>query len=236
MNFEVKLPNFEGPLDLLLYLIKKEKINIYDIPISEITNQYLAHLNELDTISVESVSEFMVMAATLLEIKSRMLLPKPQQQEDPRQELVERLKEYQKFKQIASYLKQNYPYKECYRKTDQEVLLSEKSKEKVVVQLDLVKLKKAYMSVFAKNKDLSDENIQNFQEIVRKQSISILKVVKQVFEYVRQKGILYFSSIIKGISKEEIIYRFLAILELCKLGRVFVHQDNMFGDIRISKR
>lgn len=236
MNFEVKLPNFEGPLDLLLYLIKKEKINIYDIPISEITSQYLAYLNHLDTINVDSVSEFMVMAATLLEIKSRMLLPKAQQEQDPRQELVERLREYQKYKQIANYLKENYPYKECYRKTNQDYLLLKENKKEVMIQLDIKKLYRAYSAAFEKNEDFSKESVHKIQEITRKQPISILKVVKQVFEYIKQKGVVYFSNLIKGISKEEIIYRFLAILELCKLGHIFAHQDKVFDDIKILKR
>ncbi|WAM35541.1 segregation and condensation protein A [Caldicellulosiruptor acetigenus] len=236
MNFEVKLPNFEGPLDLLLYLIKKEKINIYDIPISEITSQYLAYLNHLDTINVDSVSEFMVMAATLLEIKSRMLLPKAQQEQDPRQELVERLREYQKYKQIANYLKENYPYKECYRKTNQDYLLLKENKKEVIIQLDIKKLYRAYLVAVQKNEDFSKESVQKLQEITRRQPISILKVVKQVFEYIKQKGVLYFSNLIKGISKEEIIYRFLAILELCKLGHIFAHQDKVFDDIKILKR
>ncbi|AEM73941.1 segregation and condensation protein A [Caldicellulosiruptor acetigenus] len=236
MNFEVKLPNFEGPLDLLLYLIKKEKINIYDIPISEITSQYLAYLNHLDTINVDSVSEFMVMAATLLEIKSRMLLPKAQQEQDPRQELVERLREYQKYKQIANYLKENYPYRECYRKTNQDYLLLKENKKEVIIQLDIKKLYRAYLVAFEKNEDFSKESVQKLQEITRRQPISILKVVKQVFEYIKQKGVLYFSYLIKGISKEEIIYRFLAILELCKLGHIFAHQDKVFDDIKILKR
>lgn len=236
MNFEVKLPNFEGPLDLLLYLIKKEKINIYDIPISEITSQYLAYLNHLDTINVDSVSEFMVMAATLLEIKSRMLLPKAQQEQDPRQELVERLREYQKYKQIANYLKENYPYRECYRKTNQDYLLLKENKKEVIIQLDIKKLYRAYLVAVQKNEDFSKESVQKLQEITRRQPISILKVVKQVFEYIKQKGVLYFSNLIKGISKEEIIYRFLAILELCKLGHIFAHQDKVFDDIKILKR
>ncbi|ADQ41397.1 chromosome segregation and condensation protein ScpA [Caldicellulosiruptor acetigenus I77R1B] len=236
MNFEVKLPNFEGPLDLLLYLIKKEKINIYDIPISEITSQYLAYLNHLDTINVDSVSEFMIMAATLLEIKSRMLLPKAQQEQDPRQELVERLREYQKYKQIANYLKENYPYKECYRKTNQDYLLLKENKKEVIIQLDIKKLYRAYLAAVQKNENFSKESVQKLQEITRRQPISILKVVKQVFEYIKQKGVLYFSNLIKGISKEEIIYRFLAILELCKLGHIFAHQDKVFDDIKILKR
>ncbi|ADQ07604.1 chromosome segregation and condensation protein ScpA [Caldicellulosiruptor hydrothermalis 108] len=236
MNFEVKLPNFEGPLDLLLYFIKKEKINIYDIPISEITSQYLAYLNHLDTINVDSVSEFMVMAATLLEIKSRMLLPKAQEDQDPRQELVERLREYQKYKQVAIYLKENFPYRECYRKTNQGYLLLKENKKELITQLDIRKLCRAYLAAVQKNEDFLKESVQKLQEITRRQPISILKVVKQVFEYIKQKGVLYFSNLIKGISKEEIIYRFLAILELCKLGHIFAHQDKMFDDIKILKR
>lgn len=236
MNFEVKLPNFEGPLDLLLYFIKKEKINIYDIPISEITSQYLSYLNHLDTINVDSVSEFMVMAATLLEIKSKMLLPKAQEDQDPRQELVERLREYQKYKQVAIYLRENFPYRECYRKTNQDYLLLKENKKDLVTQLDIKKLCRSYLAAVQKNEDFSKENVQKLQEITKKQSVSILKVVKQVFEYIKQKGVLYFSNLIKGISKEEIIYKFLAILELCKLGHIFAHQDKMFDDIKILKR
>lgn len=176
------------------------------------------------------------MAATLLEIKSKMLLPKVQEDQDPRQELVERLREYQKYKQAAIYLRENFPYRECYRKTNQDYLLLKENKKELVTQLDIKKLCRAYLAAVQKNEDFSKENVQKLQEITKKQSVSILKVVKQVFEYIKQKGVLYFSNLIKGISKEEIIYRFLAILELCKLGHIFAHQDKMFDDIKILKR
>lgn len=232
MSFEVRLPNFEGPLDLLLYLIKKEKVNIYDIPIAEITNQYLMYINNLDTINVDSVSEFLVMAATLLEIKSKMLLPKVQEEEDPRQELVERLKEYQKYKEFALYLKENYPYRESYRRTFEH----ENFEDSIVVKIDIDKLINAYKGILSKNEINLSENSKKLQEITKKQKISILKVIKQVLEYIKQKGVAYFSSLIKGISKDEVIYRFLAILELCKLGHVTVFQQKTFDDIKITKR
>ncbi|WAM34410.1 segregation and condensation protein A [Caldicellulosiruptor morganii] len=235
MSFEVKLPNFEGPLDLLLYLIKKDKINIYDIPISEITNQYLMYIKHMDAINVDSVSEFLVMASTLLEIKSKMLLPALKQEEDdPRQELVEKLKLYQKYKEMAIYLKENHPYRESYRR----VVGIETLEKDVTVKLDISKLFEAYKNILTKSEvsPISIENTQKLHEITKKQTISILKVIRQVFEYIKQKGVLYFSALIKGISKEEIVYRFLAILELCKLGHICVSQQQVFDDIKITKR
>jgi len=233
MSFEVKLPNFEGPLDLLLYLIKKEKINIYDIPIAEITNQYLMYINHLDTINVDSISEFLVMAATLLEIKSKMLLPKIQEdEEDPRRDLVERLKEYQKYKEVAIYLKENHPFRESYKRT-----FDVKNFEgDFPVKIDLDKLINAYKNILSKKVGVSENNDKRLDEITKKQTISILKVIRQVLEYIKQKGVAYFSSLIRGISKEEIVYRFLAVLELCKLGHVSAHQQNVFDDIKITKR
>ncbi|AZT90984.1 chromosome segregation protein ScpA [Caldicellulosiruptor changbaiensis] len=233
MNFEVKLPNFEGPLDLLLYLIKKEKINIYDIPIAEITNQYLMYINHLDTINVDSISEFLVMAATLLEIKSKMLLPKLQEEEeDPRQELVERLREYQKYKEVAIYLKENHPYRESYKRAFE----LRNFESNFVVKVDVNKLIETYRNILSKKETTSSDNDKRLQEITKKQTISILKVIKQVLEYIKQKGVAYFSHLIKGISKDEIVYRFLAILELCKLGHISLHQQKVFDDIKITKR
>lgn len=232
MSFEVKLPNFEGPLDLLLYLIKKEKINIYDIPIAEITNQYLMYINHLDTINVDSISEFLVMAATLLEIKSKMLLPKIQEEEDPRQELVERLKEYQKYKEFAIYLKENHPYRESYKRAFELTNFE----SNFVIKIDVNKLIETYKNILSKKETTSSDNDKRLQEITKKQKISILKVIKQVLEYIKQKGVAYFSNLIRGISKDEIVYRFLAILELCKLGHISVYQQKVFDDIKITKR
>ncbi|WAM31098.1 segregation and condensation protein A [Caldicellulosiruptor naganoensis] len=235
MSFEVKLPNFEGPLDLLLYLIKKEKINIYEIPIAEITNQYLMYIKHLDSINVDSVSEFLVMAATLLEIKSKMLLPKLQQEEeDPRQELVERLREYQKYKEVAIYLKENHPYRESYKRA----VSFETFEKDFAIKLEINKLFEAYRNVLTKRETIpvENENDKKLQEITKKPTISILKVIRQVLEHIKQRGALYFSALIKGISKEEIVYRFLAILELCKLGHISVHQQKMFDDIKITKK
>lgn len=234
MSFEVKLPNFEGPLDLLLYLIKKNKINIYDIPISEITHQYINHLNSMASINIDSVSEFLVMASTLLEIKSKMLLPKQEEEIDPRQELVERLIEYQKYKNVAIYLRENHPYKEVYKREfiDTKVLIEDKND----LKLDVNTLFLAYKNVLSKQDKTIEFKDNRIEEITKKQQISIFKVIKAVLEHIKKKGVTYFSNLIDGINKEEIIYRFLAVLELGKLGKIITHQEKMFEDIKITKR
>lgn len=243
MSIAVKLDAFEGPLDLLLHLIEKNKVNIYDIPIVEITEQYLAYVNAMDKQDLNVVSEFLVMAATLLDIKSRMLLPKEISEEgeeiDPRQELVERLLEYKKFRYIAEELKD--------RQTDAEMTLFKPETvppevaqyeepvdiEKLLSGVTLKQLNRIFQSVMRRQADKIDPVRSKFGKI-EKDEVSLTERMAYVERFAEGCGHFSFRGLLGGQStKMEVIVTFLAVLELIKTGRIRVEQDKIGDDIQI---
>lgn len=244
MSIPVKLEAFEGPLDLLLHLIDKNKINIYDIPIVEITEQYLEYIKQMESKNLEIMSEFLVMAATLINIKSRMLLPSKVEEDeeeiDPRQELVERLLQYKMFKYMAEQLKDKQ--EDASRIMFKPPTIPEEIgdfKEEIDVSqligdLTLTKLHDIFKKVIKKQTDKIDPIRSKFGKIEREEID-----LSHIFTYIQQYGIehkkFYFSNLLKEEStKMEIIVTFLGILELIKLGRIKIEQDYIFDDIRIT--
>lgn len=243
MSIAVKLEAFEGPLDLLLHLIEKNKVNIYDIPIVEITEQYLAYVNAMDKQDLNVVSEFLVMAATLIDIKSRMLLPKEVNEEgeeiDPRQELVERLLEYKKFKYIAEELKDKQTDAEKYM-FKPETLPPEVAKyeqpvdvEKLLEDVTLRKLNDIFQSVMKRQVDKIDPVRSKFGKI-EKDEVSLPDKMTYIEEFSRSCTSFSFRALLNSQStKMEVIVTFLAVLELIKISKIRIEQDKIFDDIRI---
>lgn len=244
MELEVKLQAFEGPLDLLLHLIDKNKVNIYDIPIVEITNQYLEYVGSMEKHDLEVVSEFMVMAATLLDIKARMLLPKEVnedgEEEDPRQELVEQLLEYKMYKYVSYELRDRQTVAEkCYYRNGE---LPEEVKqyeppldiEQLLNGLTLTKLQKVFNEVVKRQKDKIDPVRSKFGKIEREE-VSLSDKMSDIEESLKSKSYISFFNYLKSQkSKMNIIVSFLAILELMKTGKIIIKQDNIFDDIIIN--
>lgn len=244
MNLEFKLQAFEGPLDLLLHLIDKNKINIYDIPIVEITEQYINYVRQMDKQDLNLVSEFLVMAATLLDIKAKMLLPKdPDVEEDegdPRQELVEKLLEYKRYKYMSYELKDRQidAEKSMYKIP---TIPDEVKKYEVPVDLDkllngitLQKLNNIFNEVLRKQVDKIDPIRSKFGKI-EKEEISLEDKMSYVEDFaVKSKHCSFRDLLGKQHSKMQIIMTFLAILELMKVGKINIVQDNIFDDIQIE--
>jgi len=225
-----RLNKFEGPLDLLLFLIKKNEINIYDIPIAQITEQYLDYLTAVSELDLEEISEFQAMAATLLLIKSRMLLPvemdDDDEDEDPRQELVERLIEYQKFKKLSQLMEEKEREAEWVieRKRLQRALpfTDDDLWEKVDVW-DLLKIFSQFTSGLSK-----ERIIDLYEEVTVNEKIALM------FEILEQRGeCLLTDLIIRNGSILDFVCAFLALLEVVKQHMVLVFQNRMFGDISI---
>ena len=225
-----RLNKFEGPLDLLLFLIKKNEINIYDIPIAQITEQYLDYLAAVSELDLEEISEFQAMAATLLLIKSRMLLPvemdEDDEDEDPRQELVERLIEYQKYKKLSQLMEEKEREAEWVieRKRLQRVLpfTDEDLWEKVDVW-DLLKIFSEFTSGLSK-----ERIIDLYEEVTVNEKITLL------FETLERKGeCLLTDLIIRTGSILDFVCAFLALLEVAKQHIVTIYQNRLFGDIVI---
>lgn len=232
MNYKVKLDIFEGPLDLLLYLIKKNEINIYDIPIAKLLDQYLEYLKLMKLLDLNVAGEFIVMAATLLQIKSKMLLPpeeKPSEEEleepDPRVELVKRLLEYKKFKEAALLLRQ----KEEYRKQHFVRIQKDMAQEDVYFEANLFDLITAF------TKALKDVPKDLFLEVI-KDEFTVEEKVHDILHYLLDKPNIALSDLFKRAkNKFEIIAMFLAILELIRLKEIIVLQKELFGEIKIMR-
>ncbi|MBM3244729.1 MAG: hypothetical protein FJZ15_02955 [Candidatus Omnitrophica bacterium] len=237
MSYKIKLDLFEGPLDLLLYLVKKDHLNIYDIPIAKVTDQYLSYLELMRMLDLNVAGEFLVMAATLLAIKSKMLLPAEEgegqaEEVDPRAELVERLLEYERFKQIAEDLRQ----KEV---SQQDVF--KRSKAQDLNELPEPEVKEIYFeaSIFdlinAFTKALQDVPKEVFYEVI-KDEFTIEEKVHKILHLLLVKDSVGLSDLFEeSKNKIEIVVTFLAILELIRLKEIVARQKELFDEIEITR-
>lgn len=247
MDLTVKLQVFEGPLDLLLHLLDKNKVNIYDIPIVEITNQYMAYIREMKRQDLNVMSEFMVMAATLLDIKSKMLLPAPEtdndeEAEDPRAQLVQQLLEYKMYKYISCELKdrQMDASRVLFKvpTIPDEVAAYEEpvNLEELVADLTLDKLNSIFQSIMKKQADKVDPIRSKFGKI-QKEELSLEDCMVSLENYAKSHKHFSFRGLLeRAKSKTEIIVTFLAILELMKMGMICITQEAIFDDIQITSQ
>lgn len=244
ITISYKLEKFEGPLDLLLHLIEKNKIDIYDIPIVEVTNQYLDYVRQMEGEDLNVVSEFLVMAATLLDIKARMLLPVEVTEEgdeiDPRAELVKRLLEYKKYKIIAIELQD-------LEEQAQELLFKdptipiEVAKYETPIDLDdlldgltLARLQRVFDSIMKRQEEKIDKVRSSFGTI-KKEPISLEERIGTMIEFAKTHRKFTFRQALEGqTEKVEIVVSFLAILELMKVGKLALTQEYIFDDIYIE--
>lgn len=238
MPVQIKLEIFEGPLDLLLHLIDRAEIDIYNIPIKEITDQYMAYLRSLQYFDLEPTSEFLVMAATLLSIKSKMLLPKPpksdddeeEQLDDPREELVRRLLEYRKYKEIAEYLReQEADRSQIYSKEPDDLSrFAPEILDNPVRGIHAADL----MIIFGKL--LKRAERRNEVLSIHRDTVSVHDRVQEIL-HLFSSGTerLLFSSLLVAPIREEIVVTFLAVLELMKQRKIRCYQEDSFSDIVI---
>lgn len=246
MAIPIKLEVFEGPLDLLLHLIDKNKIDIYDIPIVEITDQYLEYVRNMDKQDLNIVSEFLVMAATLLDIKSKMLLPKPVNEdgieEDPRDELVQKLLEYKMFKYMSFELRDRQL--DAGRALFKEPTVPEEvMKYEAPIDLDellkditLIKLNEVFQSVMKRQVEKVDLVRSKFGRI-EKEEVNLTDKMDFVRRYARLHKRFSFRKLLETQkSKMHIIVSFLSILEMMKTGEIYILQENIFDDIIIEAR
>lgn len=244
MGIPVKLPVFEGPLDLLLHLIDKSKIDIYDIPIVEITDQYLDYVQKMEREDLNIVSEFMVMAATLIDIKCRMLLPREVneegEEEDPREELVQQLLEYKMYKYMSYELRDRMA--EASRNIYKGPTLPKEVRqyrvpvnpEELLAGMTLDKLHEIFKSILRKQEDKIDPIRSKFGQI-EKEEISLPEKMTFVEDYAVRNQKFSFRNLLESqCSKFQIIVTFLAVLELMKIGKIRIFQEEIFGDIQIE--
>lgn len=245
MALEVKLQVFEGPLDLLLHLIEKNKVDIYNIPIVLITEQYLEYIRNMKKEDMNVMSEFLVMAATLVDIKCRMLLPKEvneEGEEDPRAELVQKLLEYKMYKYMSFELKDRHieAARNFYKKqTMPEEIQQYKAPinyGELLGDMNLVKLQEIFEAVMRKQEDKIDPIRAGFGKI-EKEEIDMEAKTRYIEDYIRGHGKISFRDLLeKQHSKAEVIVTFLVILELMKVGQIDIRQEHTFDDIEITRK
>ena len=246
MELTVKLQVFEGPLDLLLHLLDKNKVNIYDIPIVEITNQYMEYIREMKRQDLNGMSEFLVMAATLIDIKSKMLLPaketEEEEAEDPRAELVEQLLEYKMYKCISYELKdrqmdaEKVMFKEPTIPDEVAAYEEPVDLEELMADVTLKKLNDIFKSIMRKQEDKIDPVRSKFGKI-EKEEVSLSDKMVYLEQYAMTHPHFSFRSLLEAqCGKMEIIVTFLAVLELMKMGKITIYQDKIFDDIRIESK
>lgn len=246
MAIPVKLEAFEGPLDLLLHLIEKNKIDIYDIPIVEITEQYLEYIKQMDTEDMNVMSEFLVMAATLIDIKCRMLLPKEVnedgEEEDPRAELVQKLLEYKMYKYMSFELKDRQVdaertlYREQHLPKEVADYRQPVNYEELLADVNLSRLQEIFRFMMKRQEDKIDPVRSTFGRI-EKDEVDMDRKAFYVEEYIKNHTRFSFKSLLeKQCSKMEIIVTFLVILEMMKLGRIDIEQEEIGDDIIIITR
>lgn len=244
MGIPVKLQVFEGPLDLLLHLIDKNKIDIYDIPIVEITNQYMEYIKAMEKEDLNIMSEFLVMAATLLDIKCRMLLPKELnedgEEEDPRQELVEQLLEYKMYKYMSYELKDREidTDKVMYKRPTipEEVLeyVEPVDMDALLGDLTIQKLNRIFKDVMKRQVDKIDPVRSKFGKI-EKEEVTVTEKLAAVADYAREhKRFSFKELLVKQSSRTQIVVTFLAVLQLMKDGELHIEQEQPFDDIVIT--
>ena len=243
MGIEIKINVFEGPLDLLLHLIEKNKVDIYDIPISEITSQYLSYVQVMEEKDLDVMSEFLVMAATLLKIKAKMLLPTKEEEEeegDPREELVRRLIEYKIYKYASLKLKEREmtAEKSFFKSPDipPQVLAYREdiNPEKILSDITLQRLSEVFSFVMRKRQDKMDPIRSEFGEI-KQEEIKLEDKITEVSNYImKYKNISFFDLLNEQETKEAVIVTFLSVLELMKIGKIYARQEDIGSDIYIQ--
>jgi len=230
---QFKLDDFEGPLDLLLFLVRKNEVNIYDIPIAAITEQYLEFLRLATAVDLDEITEFYQLAATLLYIKSRTLLPAQggdDDEEDPRQELVEKLIEYQKFKRLAELMAEQETESEwIWERKKKHPVLPFDDKDEFWDKIEVWDLLQTFSKIM---KGLSPERIIDLYE-----EVSVNEKVALVYELLESRGSFLFTDLItRPESLLDVVCAFLALLEMVKTRYIVLEQSRLFGDIRISAR
>jgi segregation and condensation protein A len=233
----LKLDNFEGPFDLLFHLFEKNQVDIYDIPINIITDQYLDYLYTMQQLDLEVASEFLVMASTLLHIKSKMLLPDKKEQKeeelDPREELVKRLIEYKRYKEFTAELKDKEKKWErtVYRLPESlDIPIKEE-----ILEIDPQVLRQQYIALLDKNRKKINNNAKNITKLIEHEKVSLKSKMREVITHLLKKASFKFSDLfsLRSKSRTEVVTGFMAILELAKIKKVRIVQNKQFSDIQV---
>ena len=237
-KYSIKIDNFEGPLDLLCFLIDKNKMNIYDVNLSEITDQYIAFLNAMEEMNLEIASEFVVMASTLLYLKSRKLLPKQEEDEEEitEEELIRRIIEYKKFKEISKVLREHYElFSNRFYKGQEDIKLP---KQKLEEDYEPEKIPEIYKALMERNSVKINQNAKNIEKIALVEKYTVADKVKEMYKVLKKQKRFIFNKLftIKKNDKQEVVTAFSGLLEMSRRSKVETSQEKLFGDILVEKK
>lgn len=237
-KYKIKIENFEGPLDLLCHLIDKNKMDICDIKISEITDQYICYLNEMERMNLEITSEFLIMASTLLYLKSKSLLPNndlEDEKELTEEELLRRIIEYKKYKEITKKLKESCEEncKKIFKMPD----VIELPKQKLEVSYTKEVIPDIYKQIVERNEQRLNQNAKNIQKIAITDTYTVESKVKVMFKELLHKKRFVFNKLFstKKCNSQEVVTAFTGLLELSRRSKVVTEQEKLFGDITVEK-
>ena len=236
-KYSIKSNNFEGPLDLLCHLIDKNKMDIYDINLSEITDQYIEYINQMEKMNLDVTSEFLVMSSTLLYLKSKHLLPKTEDDEEEitEEELIRRIIEYKKYKEITKKLKENFlMYSKRFYKMPEDIELP---KQKIEAEYDKETIPSIYKELIRRNTDKINENAANIEKIAITETYSVGDKVKEMYRALIKYKKFTFNKLFstKKHNKKEIVTAFTGLLEMSRRNKVITEQEELFGDIEVEK-
>mgnify|MGYP001623625286 CR=1 FL=1 len=237
-KYEIKIDNFEGPIDLLLYLIEKNKMKIEEINLTQITDQYIEYIEEMEKMNLEIASEFLVMASTLLYLKSKNLLPKQEDAEEEltEEELIKRIIEYKKYKSISQVFKERYNiYSNRIFKHQENILLP---KQELETKYDNKIIPDLYQNLVERTSVRLNKDAKNIEKIALVENYTVADKVKEMFKVlIKQKRFIFnklFS--LKSRDKQEVVTAFSGLLELSRRDKVQTNQEELFGDIYVEKR
>ena len=236
-KYSIKTENFEGPLDLLCHLIDKNKMDIYDINLSEITDQYIDFIRQMEEMNLDVTSEFLVMSSTLLYLKSKHLLPKTQEDEEEitEEELIRRIIEYKKYKEITSKLKENFlMYSKRFYKNSEDIKLP---MQKIEEEYTSETIPAIYGELLRRNTEKINENASNIEKIAITETYSVGDTVKEMYRALVKFKKFTFNKLfsIKKKNKREIVTAFSGLLEMSRRNKIVTEQEELFGDIEVEK-
>lgn len=237
-KYAIKIDNFEGPLDLLCHLIDKNKMDIYDIKINEIADQYIEYLNQMEEMNLDIASEFIIMASTLIYLKSKSLLPKQEEAEEEltEEELIQRIIEYKKYKEIIKKLKVNYEENSKIFLGNQEQI--ELPKKRIEKEYDKDLIPNLYKTLLEKNEEKINNNAENIEKIAITDNYTVTSKVKEMFKALIKNNKFVFNKLfsLKEHNKQEVVTAFSGLLEMSKRDKVNTKQEDLFEDIIVEKK
>lgn len=238
-KYNIRTQNFEGPLDLLCHLIDINKMDIYDVNLNEITDQYIDYLNTMEEMDLEVTSEFLIMASNLLYIKSKKLLPRQEDEEEmlSEEELIQRIIEYKQYKEITGKFKTMYAEnnKRFFRLPEKIELPKQKLEETSYTYEDLAEI---YKKILDKNSVRLNKNAKNIEKIAIVENYSVGDTVKTMFRELIKKSNFVFNKLfsLNNCKPQEVVTAFSGLLEMSRRSKVETSQDELFGDIEVSKK